>query len=64
MMLGDGHPAFARRPQPMVRQTRRVLDQYKANGGSYEEVVITDAGHTPYIEKPEEFLAAFTKVLK
>ena len=51
-------------PQPMVSQTRHVLDQYKANGGLYEEVVITDAGHTPYIEKPEEFMAQFTKVLK
>lgn len=51
-------------PQPMVSQTRHVLDQYKANGGSYEEVVIADTGHTPYIEKPEEFMAAFTKVLR
>lgn len=50
-------------PQPMVSQTRYVLDQYKANGGSYEEVVMADTGHTPYIEKPEDFLAAFTKVL-
>lgn len=51
-------------PQPMISQTRHVLDQYQENGGSYEEVVITDAGHTPYIEKPEEFMAAFSKVLK
>ena len=51
-------------PQPMVSQTRDLLEQYKANGGSYEEVVITDTGHTPYVEKPEEFMAAFTKVLK
>jgi pimeloyl-ACP methyl ester carboxylesterase len=51
-------------PQPMVSQTRHILDQYKANGGSYEEVIIADTGHTPYIEKPEEFMAAFTKVLK
>jgi pimeloyl-ACP methyl ester carboxylesterase len=51
-------------PQPMVSQTRYVLDQYKDNRGSYEEVVIADAGHTPYIEKPEEFMAAFTKMLK
>jgi pimeloyl-ACP methyl ester carboxylesterase len=50
-------------PQPMVSQTRYVLDQYKANGGSYEEVVITDTGHTPYVEKPDEFMAAFTKLL-
>ncbi|MEW6400434.1 MAG: alpha/beta hydrolase [Chloroflexota bacterium] len=51
-------------PQPMVSQTRHILDQYKANGGSYEEVVIADAGHTPYVERPEEFMAAFGKVLK
>jgi pimeloyl-ACP methyl ester carboxylesterase len=51
-------------PQPMVGQTRYVLEQYKANGGSYEEVVIAEAGHTPYIEKPEEFMEAFTKVLE
>lgn len=51
-------------PQPMVSQTRQVLEQYTANGGSYEEVVITETAHTPYVEKPEEFMAAFTKVLK
>ncbi|HUE98997.1 MAG TPA: alpha/beta hydrolase [Anaerolineales bacterium] len=51
-------------PQPMVGQTRSVLEQYKAKGGSYEEVVIADTGHSPYIEKPEEFMAVFTKVLK
>ncbi len=41
--------------QPMVSQTRAVLDQYAANGGTYREVVIQDTGHTPYIEKPEDF---------
>ena len=51
-------------PQPMVSQTRHILDQYKAKGGSYEEVVITNTGHTPYVEKPEEFMAAFKKILK
>lgn len=51
-------------PQPMVGQTRYVLEQYKSNGGSYEEIVMADTGHSPYIEKPEEFMAAFTKVLK
>ncbi|MDJ0752110.1 MAG: alpha/beta hydrolase [Ardenticatenaceae bacterium] len=48
-------------PQPMIDQIRAVLDQYQANGGRYEEVVITDAGHTPYIEKPIEFNLAFHK---
>jgi pimeloyl-ACP methyl ester carboxylesterase len=51
-------------PQPMVGQTRNVLEQYKAKGGLYEEVVIADTGHSPYIEKPEEFMSAFVKVLK
>ena len=44
-------------PQPMVSQTRTVLDQYRANGGSYQEEVIEDTGHTPYIEQPEAFMA-------
>jgi pimeloyl-ACP methyl ester carboxylesterase len=51
-------------PQPMVSQTRHVLDEYQAKGGSYEEVVIAETGHTPYVEKPEEFMAALIKVLK
>ena len=50
-------------PQPMVSQTRHVLDSYRQNGGAYEEVVIADTGHTPYIEKPEEFMAAFSRIL-
>jgi len=51
-------------PQPMVGQTRNILDQYKAKGGSYEEVVIAETGHIPFIEKPDEFMAVLTKVLK
>ena len=42
-------------PQPMVAQTRAVLDKYAGNGGSYREEVIPDCGHTPHVEKPEEF---------
>lgn len=44
-------------PQPMLGQIRDVLTKYAAAGGSYEEVVIDDAGHVPFIEKPEEFNA-------
>jgi hypothetical protein len=51
-------------PQPMVGQTRSILEQYKAKGGAYEEIVIENTGHTPYVEKPEEFMAVFGKVLK
>jgi pimeloyl-ACP methyl ester carboxylesterase len=46
-------------PQPMVGQTRAVLEQYQAQGGSFRELVIADTGHCPYIEKPDEFMAEF-----
>jgi len=46
-------------PQPMIGQTRAVLERYAAAGGSYQEVVIQDSGHVPFIEKPEEFNAIF-----
>ena len=42
-------------PQPMLGQIRHVLEKYAAAGGSYREVVIEDAGHAPFVEKPEEF---------
>ncbi|HET7479484.1 MAG TPA: alpha/beta hydrolase [Rubrobacteraceae bacterium] len=42
-------------PQPMVSQTRAVLDEYAARGGGYREEVIPDCGHSPHVEKPEEF---------
>jgi len=51
-------------PQPMVGQTRHILEEYKAKGGSYEEVVIADTGHSPYIEKPDEVMSHIAKVLK
>ncbi len=48
----DVHP-----PQPMVSQTRAVLERYAEAGGSFREEVIADTGHTPYIEKPDVFNA-------
>jgi pimeloyl-ACP methyl ester carboxylesterase len=50
-------------PQPMVTQTRAVLDAYAAAGGRYTEVTL-DAGHSPLIEKPEEFYAALAEHLQ
>jgi len=50
-------------PQPMVGQTRHALDGYAAAGGQYREVVIADAGHSPFLEKPAEFLAALVETL-
>jgi pimeloyl-ACP methyl ester carboxylesterase len=42
-------------PQPMLKQTRAVLERYAAAGGAYREVVIQDAAHIPFIEKPDAF---------
>lgn len=50
-------------PQPMIDQTRAVLEQYAANGGAYQEVVLENTGHTPYIEKPEQFDSHFHQML-
>jgi pimeloyl-ACP methyl ester carboxylesterase len=50
-------------PQPMVAQTRAVLDGYAAAGGHYREVVIEDAGHGPHLDQPEQFRAALTRHL-
>jgi pimeloyl-ACP methyl ester carboxylesterase len=51
-------------PQPMVSQTRAVLDAYEARGGRYREEVIADCGHTPHVEKPEEFRRLLFDFLK
>jgi pimeloyl-ACP methyl ester carboxylesterase len=50
-----GDQAFP--PQPMVAQTRAVLDGYAAAGGRYREVVIEDSGHGPHLDQPERFRA-------
>ena len=36
----------------------------KLGGGKYRELVLEDTGHTPYIEKPTEFNAAFHAQIK
>lgn len=42
-------------PQPMVSQTRAWLERYTERGGSFDEVVIPDAAHAPYIDNEEAF---------
>jgi pimeloyl-ACP methyl ester carboxylesterase len=32
-----------------------LLEKHKALGGSYREEVFADCGHSPHIEKPDEF---------
>ena len=41
-------------PQPIVSQMHGVLRSYEANGGSYRPVDF-ECGHSPHIEKPEDF---------
>lgn len=45
-------------PQPMVSQTREVLDRYQANGGAVREVLFDGCGHSPHLERPAEFREA------
>ncbi|MDO9066476.1 MAG: alpha/beta hydrolase [Chloroflexota bacterium] len=51
-------------PQPMLAQTRAVLEKYMANGGKYWEKVIADTGHSPYVEKPNDFMALLLEHLR
>jgi len=51
-------------PQPMIGQTRAVLEKYQDAGGSFTEVVFEDVGHTPYVEKRDEFNKHFHEILK
>jgi pimeloyl-ACP methyl ester carboxylesterase len=56
MDLVPGWPGQETYPsQPMVAQTRAVLEAYAAKGGDYREEVIPECGHTPHVEKPEAF---------
>jgi pimeloyl-ACP methyl ester carboxylesterase len=48
-------------PQPMVAQTRAVLDRYAAAGGRYREIVFEACGHSPHIEQPDRFAAALAE---
>lgn len=50
-------------PQPMVAQTRAVLDGYAAAGGRYRETVFQDSGHGPHIDQPQRFMTALREHL-
>jgi pimeloyl-ACP methyl ester carboxylesterase len=51
-------------PQPMVSQIRTVLEAYTQNGGSCREEVVECCGHSPQVEKPEEFQRALLGFLE
>jgi pimeloyl-ACP methyl ester carboxylesterase len=50
-------------PQPMVSQTRAVLQRYAAAGGWYREVLLDGCGHSPHIERPDDFLDALLSLI-
>ena len=50
-------------PQPMVGQTRAVLDRYAAAGGRYREIVFAGRGHSPHVEDPRRFAAELASAL-
>lgn len=51
-------------PQPMVTQTETALAAYEAGGGRVVRLALQDCGHSPYLEKPEAFDAAFHGFLR
>jgi len=51
-------------PQPMVSQTRYLLEKYQTNGGAFEEFIVEDAGHSPHVEKAEVFLDKVQEFLR
>lgn len=46
-------------PQPLLTQLLSVLAEYVRRGGNVERRIIAGCGHSPFIEKPEEFRRIF-----
>ncbi len=45
-------------PQPMLSQTRAVLQRYAAAGGTYRELALPGVGHSPHLEAQDQVLEA------
>lgn len=50
-------------PQPMVTQTRDVLEAYRAQGGRVTELALEGVGHTPHLERPAQFRRALLEII-
>lgn len=46
-------------PQPMVGQTRYILEAYGMEGVIWKEVVFPESGHVPFLDAPDAFDRAF-----
>jgi len=52
-----GWPGAAVYPaQPMLGQTRALLERYRERGGSFREEVFEGCGHGPQIERPQRWI--------
>ncbi|MFV0430129.1 MAG: alpha/beta fold hydrolase [Arachnia sp.] len=51
-------------PQPMLSQTRDVLEIYQANGGQVTELELAGVGHSPHLERPDEWLEAVVALVR
>ncbi|KRC58437.1 alpha/beta hydrolase [Agromyces sp. Root81] len=49
--------------QPMISQTRAVLDRYSDAGGRVTELELENCGHSPHLEHPEAFRDALVAML-
>ncbi|TDN91851.1 alpha/beta hydrolase [Microbacterium sp. BK668] len=49
--------------QPMVSQTRDVLDRYREKGGEVTELALEGVGHSAFLERPAEFRHAVLQVI-
>jgi len=57
-----GHENFP--PQAMIDQMRFLMRGYCRNGGEFEEAVMAETGHSPFIEAQSEFLDIFLNFLR
>lgn len=50
--------------QPMISQTRSVLNSYTDKGGVVTELALTGVGHSPHLERPAEVVEALTDLVE